>query len=396
LRKLLLLAVLVPILAGVAWWYFREEPFPNYGPAYREYAYVTNGKSNTVSVIDLRTFQLAKPIPVGSEPTGIAANSKKNEIYVVNTGSNNVSVIDAETNKVVATIGVHGRPYFIDVSTDGKRAYVANSGSANVSVIDLEKRLVIATIRVGSAPGLARVSPDGATVVVSNRGDNTVSIIDAKQLLVRATLPVCRQPEDIAILPDSSKAFASCSGSSQVASIQLRSAAQKDAQNTQKEDRVLALLDVGRTPVSLALKPDGGEMIVCDFDSDSISIIETGHDEVGSSTLIGRQPSHGVVTLDNTLLYVSNFGSDSVAVYDIDMGRRIATVPVGSRPDALAFAQNQNYVLVLDTQSGDVTVIQRRRPRKLEAIEYSLMTMIPVGAQPNAIVVKAFMVKAKK
>jgi hypothetical protein len=36
-------------------------------------------------------------------------------------------------------------------------------------------------------------------------------------------------------------------------------------------------------------------------------------------------------------------------------------------------------------------VIQKRRPRKLEPTEYSLLTMIPVGVQPNAIVVKAFM-----
>ena len=57
---------------------------------------------------------------VGLEPTGIAANNKKNEIYVVNTGSASVSVIDAEQNAVVATIGVHSKPYFIDVSSDGK------------------------------------------------------------------------------------------------------------------------------------------------------------------------------------------------------------------------------------------------------------------------------------
>ncbi len=108
LRKLLFIAVLIPILAGLGWWYFREPAFPDYGPAFREYAYVSNGKSNTVSVIDMRTFELAKTLHVGSEPTGIAANSKKNEIYVVNSGSSNVSVIDAETNAVVATIGVHG------------------------------------------------------------------------------------------------------------------------------------------------------------------------------------------------------------------------------------------------------------------------------------------------
>jgi hypothetical protein len=46
---------------------------------------------------------------------------------------------------------------------------------------------------------------------------------------------------------------------------------------------------------------------------------------------------------------------------------------------------------VLDTQAGDVTVIQRRTARKLEPTEYSLLTMIPVGVQPNGIVVKAFM-----
>jgi YVTN family beta-propeller protein len=136
--------------------------------------------------------------------------------------------------------------------------------------------------------------------------------------------------------------------------------------------------------------------MVCDFDSDSISIVETANDEVGSSVLIGQHPAHGVVTLDNSRLYVSNFGSDSVSVYDIEMGRRIATMPVGSHPDGLALSQDQRYLLVLDTQSGDVTVIQKRNPRKLEPTEYSLLTMIPVGVQPNGVVVKAFRVSGSK
>jgi len=138
-------------------------------------------------------------------------------------------------------------------------------------------------------------------------------------------------------------------------------------------------------------------LMVCNFDSDSISIIETGNDEVGSSLEIGQRPSRGAITLDNSRLYVTNFGSNSVAIYDIDMGRRLASLTVGSRPDALALTPDQNYLLVLDTQSGDVTVIQKRTPhRTLETTEYSLMTLIPVGVQPNAIVVKAFMATTKK
>ena len=142
------MVVLVPILGGLGWWYFHERQLPAYSPAYREYAYVTNGKSNTVSVIDLRTFQPAKTIKVGSEPSGIAANSKKNELYVVNTQSNSVSVIDAERNEVVATIGVHASPYFIDVSGDGKRAYVANAKSANVSAVSYTHLTLPTILRV--------------------------------------------------------------------------------------------------------------------------------------------------------------------------------------------------------------------------------------------------------
>jgi YVTN family beta-propeller protein len=150
--------------------------------------------------------------------------------------------------------------------------------------------------------------------------------------------------------------------------------------------------------VSLTLKPDGGELIVCNFDSDNVSIIETPTDEVSGSYLIGTHPSRAVVSADNSRLYVSNFGSNSVAVYDIDMGKLIATLPVGSQPDGIALSQSQNYLLVLDSQSGDVTVIQKRKPRKLEPGEYGLLTMIPAGVQPNNVAIKSFMLRpaAKK
>src|SRR5260370_35549681 len=116
LTKFLLLVVQLAIVGALGWWYLQERQPPSYGPAYREYAYVTNGKSNPVSVIDRRTYQPAKTIAVGLEPTGDAANSKKNEIYVVNTGSNNLSEIDPESKHVVVPTSGRGGPDFIDVA----------------------------------------------------------------------------------------------------------------------------------------------------------------------------------------------------------------------------------------------------------------------------------------
>lgn len=380
------------------------QKLPNYPPAYREYAYVTNGKSNTVSVLDMRNFKSIATIAVGKNPAGVAANSQKNEVYVVNTGSNSLTVIDAEQNKVIATIGVERSPFFVDVSSDGSRAYVANADSNSVSILDLAGRRVLRNVAVGKAPGLARVSPDGKLVVTAERVGNSVSVIDAQKMTVRSAIPVCEQPTDVAIALDSSKAFIACSGSAQVAVIGLGlqppEASAEPASNrtpathvlssdkSRTLDRLLTLLDVGTTPVHLALKPDGGEIFVSNFGANTISEILTGTNEVGGSYVIGAGPVRGIVSADNSTLYVSNFNSDSVAVYSIDDGKLVDTAHVGSRPDALALSPNQNFLFVADTAAGDVSVV--RTAAKQGAV---LLTIIPVGEQPNAIAVKAFLLR---
>jgi DNA-binding beta-propeller fold protein YncE len=132
--------------------------------------------------------------------------------------------------------------------------------------------------------------------------------------------------------------------------------------------------------------------VAFNFDAGSISIIETTPNEVSGSYVVGNEPTRGVISLDNSRLYISNFASNNVAVYDIDLGKIVAYLPVGTHPDGLALSQSQSYLLVLDSGSGDVAVIQKRTPRKkFEPSEYSLLTIIPVGMQPNQIVVKSFL-----
>ena len=123
-------------------------------------------------------------------------------------------------------------------------------------------------------------------------------------------------------------------------------------------DKLITILDIGKTPVHIALKPDGGEVFVSNFGSDSVSEIITGTNEVSSTHLLGAGPVRSVVSADNSLLYVSSFGSNSVAIYDIDRGKLVQTIQVGEHPDALAFTPNGRYLLVADSGSGDVAVIR--------------------------------------
>src|SRR5215831_1444421 len=57
-------------------------------------------------------------------------------VFVTNEKSNNVTVIEAATQRVLAMIPVGERPRGIVVSGDGQRVFVANSNTNNVSVID--------------------------------------------------------------------------------------------------------------------------------------------------------------------------------------------------------------------------------------------------------------------
>ncbi len=126
--------------------------FPQYPANYREYAYVTNQASSTVTVLDVVNVRLDRELPVGENPVAVAASPMLNEVYVLNAGTRggqgSISVIDCEHNSVVATIAVGSNPDAIDVDAKGKLAYVANRGSNSVSVVDLETRRAVAQIGV--------------------------------------------------------------------------------------------------------------------------------------------------------------------------------------------------------------------------------------------------------
>ena len=366
----------------------RHSDFPQYPANYREYAYVTNGGSGTVTVLDVVNVRLDRELPVGQNPIAVAASPTRNEVYVLNSGlaggMGSISVVNAENNSVAGTIRLDRQPVSIDIDPTGSLAYVANAGSNSVSKVDLKSRREIVRAGAGEQPAAARLAPDGKTLAVANRRGNSVSLFDPATLRVRAVFTGCPGASAVAILPDSSKAFVGCSAGHQVMAIALARPGQSapDASTPAVPDRLEALLDVGRGPAQLALKPDGGEVFVLNSLSDSLSEVITGTDDVLDATLIGDNPVSGLVSRDNSLLYVGNLRSQQVTVYAIDEGRLGGSVHVGNGPSAMAFSASGNLLFVVDSHSGDVAV--------LRTASLSLFTLLPAGRAPNAIAGKAF------
>ena len=124
-------------------------------------AYVSSEIDGTVSIIDVPNHKVIETValPKNSRSMGLALSPDDKLLYVANGRSKTVSIIDLGTNEVIASFEVGDRPWGIGVSSDGKRLYTANGPSDDVSVVDTESHEVVAKIAVGETPWGIAIAP---------------------------------------------------------------------------------------------------------------------------------------------------------------------------------------------------------------------------------------------
>src|SRR5579862_1544700 len=142
--------------------------------------------TGTVSVVDLTSMTVTATIPTGLHPTGMAFNGQY--LLVANTYSDTISVIDTATNEVASTINLglpigvpgEGQPAYgaapVSIAVDGKRgvAYVALYNANAIGVIDLSggtTHPVLGLIPVAYAPSSVVLdAADNALIVANDKG----------------------------------------------------------------------------------------------------------------------------------------------------------------------------------------------------------------------------------
>jgi YVTN family beta-propeller protein len=107
-------------------------------------------------------------INVGTNPDYIAISADGSRAYVTNGSSHTVSVIDTHSNKVIHTITGLSRPYRLTLHPDGSRLYVGNYGGRTISVINTTTHGIIQTITGFSAIRGITFNASGSRLYVSN------------------------------------------------------------------------------------------------------------------------------------------------------------------------------------------------------------------------------------
>jgi YVTN family beta-propeller protein len=128
------------------------------------FAFVSLSEENAVAVIDPAKRQVIRKVVVGSVPIQLYATPDSRTLLVANQGSrkkpgNTVSLIDLASFKVAKTVVTGAGAHGVVVDRDGRYAYVTNTYANSVSVLDVKGRKVTKTFPVGKGPNGISVTP---------------------------------------------------------------------------------------------------------------------------------------------------------------------------------------------------------------------------------------------
>src|ERR1051325_10533742 len=227
-------------------------------------------------------------------------------VYVPNTESNTVTVIDQKTFKVIDTMRVGRLPQHVTPSYDLKTLWVLNDKGNSLTEIDPATAKKGKTVRVED-PYNMYYTPDGKYAVVVAEQRMRLMFREASTMkLVKQLWMPCKGLDHLDFSADGLYLIASCEFAGKMIKVDVES------------QKLIGTLPLDRTgmPQDVKLSPDGKVFYVADMHANGIYMIDGD-----SFTKIGFIPTgkgtHGLyASRDSKYLYISNRGEGSVSVLD--------------------------------------------------------------------------------
>jgi hypothetical protein len=173
--------------------------------------FVSNGRSNNVSVVDLKTFQTLSRVDTGKNPDCILFEPGQNEVYAFNGRGQSATVMDAKAGTVVTTIPLGGKPEFAQADSAAGRVFDNLEDKSEVVAIDTKTHTV--ANRWPIAPG---EEASGMAFDEKNHrlflgcGNQMMAMMDSTSGKVLVTVPIGDGVDANAFDPGTQLAFASC------------------------------------------------------------------------------------------------------------------------------------------------------------------------------------------
>ena len=311
--------------------------------------FVTNSWDDTLSVIDTASLQVIATWRVGSEPSSVVEDRGGRTLFVANRISNDVAVLNAQTGAEIKRLAAGRGASYMALAPDGGKLYVTHvypnpsphrtEPESEITVIDAQRAVVIDRMQLHGIAGVFHVaiSADGrlgaaaelhpknlvplAHLEHGGAFEDTLMLFGADVGNQTVEVPLdeleryVARPFGVVIAPDKSRLYITSGGSELVTVIDvprlLRYVHLHHAPFVQdlsaSANYVVTRIQVGRDPRGMLLSHDGRTLMVANRLDDTISVIDTQTDRVGSTIRLASPAKLSVLRYGEQTFYTARY-----------------------------------------------------------------------------------------
>ncbi|GJD75758.1 YncE family protein [Methylobacterium goesingense] len=240
--------------------------------------------------------------------------------------------------------------------------YVASQGAGTLVALTPGAK-VGAPLAVARGPAQVAAGPDGR-LYLTHPDTRQVSVVEDGAVLRILSVP--GQPFGLAVSADAAHLYVGDWAGNRV----LRLSAETGA--------VEGAVAVGREPAALLLDRRG-RLYVADRESRQVSVIDTAGLTRIATIPVGEAPFAMALNPAEDRLYVANVRSGTLSVVDTEALKSVATFTTGGMPYGVAVSADGARILVTNQQAGALVV--------LDAADGAIRATVPVGRYPEGVAI---------
>ncbi|KAA3619377.1 MAG: YncE family protein [Calditrichaeota bacterium] len=285
-----------------------------------------------------------KTISVGKGPDAMFLRPDERFLYIANVEDTFVSVIDTRTDSVVQTIDTVDYPWgFVRL---GESNFVAVSGwNKGIDIIDFTTHKIVRYKSYEHNLGGITAAKDGKTLFVVATDANKALKIDAATLEVTDEYPTGDGPDGISISKYGRKIYVTNTKDGTISVINVKT-------------KVTSVIKTGGKPELVHSNEDHSLLYISNFFENKIHIIDTKSDKIIQEITGLDGPEEAVLSKSGSTLYVVNFNSSKVYCYDAKNQRKLKhEFTVGKKPIGIVSAINDSKLYVTNYGDNAVAVI---------------------------------------
>jgi YVTN family beta-propeller protein len=300
--------------------------------------YVPNTKSNSVDVIDPKTFKVINHFQVGIEPQHVVPSWDLKKLWVTQDLQDQITLIDPATGKKGETIHVDD-PYNMYYTPDGKYAIICAEREKRLDFRDAQTLKVVKRVPV-PCEGVNHIdfSVDGRYLLATCEFSGELLKVDVPGQRVISTIKLSPpgMPQDVKLSPDGKVFY--------VANMEANGVHLVDGDKF----KTIGFLPTGEGTHGLYVSRDFKYLYVSNRKEGSVSLIDFSTRKVAQKWHIpgGGSPDMGGVSADGKVLWLSGRYDGVVYAFDTTNGHLLAKIRVGKGPHGLCvYPQPGRYSL---------------------------------------------------